>query len=610
VSGFFFMRRLDETPVEIHLLETIAKALTFRGPDGSDVWANGSAGGCFTWMQTDPAKQAAHQPAGLHSRFWLWGDIRLDAREELRSKIAENGQTPAPDLTGEELLLRAWRQQGEASLKRLLGDFSFVLWDATEQAVWCARDFVGARPFYYAHTEKLFCCSNTLDILPLVPEISRDLDEQFIADFLLDGWSADLSRTVYQGIRRLPPGHLLKLAQHGPEVRRFRQLPIEEPLRWKRAEDYIEAYVHLLRVAVKERLPEGATALYLSGGLDSSAVCAMSAQITGEDNRAKLKAFTVSWNPFFDDPEPAFANLTAKHLAIAHEVLQEEDLTLFEGIETADGRIPEPSEQIFFLRDRRMYIRIAAHSSVVLSGDGGDDVLTGQGWPYLMELKRKGDWTEAARAFGGYFWTHWRIPPLRGGFRTKLHRLLKPRKPFAGYPEWFNASFEKRTNLRQRWLELQHLRTQPEHPVHPEAYTGLHAGYWSRVLEAEDAGWCRVLLEPRAPLLDLRVLEFSLRLPPVPWCMNKELCRRAMKSMLPKEIVQRAKTPLRKEPLEVCRLKPEFLSALRNEPHNMIEAFVKWDEWCETLLRSKGSLNWVTLRPLSLLHWAKAVETR
>ena len=423
MSGFFGMAREDGQPVEERFLERIAGELSFRGPDGTNVWTRANVGGCFAWMQTGPAPEASQQPVILEDRYWLWGDMRLDGRQELWKQLEENDRAAA-EATSEELLLRAWAKWGEECLERLLGDFSFALWDAREGNWWCARDFVGARPLYYAHARGVFCFSNTLELLRSVPEISGELDEVFLGTFLVEGWNVEPARTVYRDIRRVAPGHVLKHSKTSAEVRRFRKLPIEEPLRLRHAEDYLEAYRDVLKTAVRDRLPEGKTALYLSGGLDSSSVCAVAAQIAGQRRQKdKLKAFTLSWEAFFEDPEPELAKITANYIGIAQEVLKETELVPFEGVATEEVRIPEPGHEVFFARERRQAERIAAHSNVVLSGDGGDDVLTGQGWPYLAHLWRKGDWKRIAQDYGGYFWIHKRIPPLRGGFRTKLRRL-------------------------------------------------------------------------------------------------------------------------------------------------------------------------------------------
>jgi asparagine synthase (glutamine-hydrolysing) len=611
MSGFFGMLRLDGEPVRESLLKEIAEELRFRGPEGMSIWFDGTIGGCFARMRTGPAKQAETQPVFAGEGFRLWGDIRLDGREELRQRLAEKDRRLRADASSEEHLLEAWQTWGPGALERIIGDFSLALWDAKEQTLWCARDFVGGRPFYYAYKEPDFCFSNTLDVLRRVPGISEQLDEAYVGDFLLEGWNAEPSRTIYRDIRRLPAGHVLKFSKGHADVQRFLKLPIEEPLRFKQPQEYVENYLDLLKAAVKDRLLEGPTGLYLSGGMDSSAVCAIASKIADErGQKGLLKAFTVSWAPHVEHPEPAIAKLTAMDLGLAHDVFEEPEIVPFEAFIPGEAHTPEPNPDPFLGMERRHFRRIAAHSRVVLGGDGGDDVLTGQSWPYLVHLWKRGEWSQMAGDFGGYFLAHGRVPPLRGGFRTKLIRLLKREDPFGDYPPWLNEDYESRAHLRQRWMELRTVSVDSEHPFHPRAYESLHEGYWAEVLEAEDVAWTRATVETRSPLLDLRILRFSLRLPPVPWCVDKKLCRTAMQGWLLPEVLARSKTPFPADTLKTLDVwySRKRISGTSEAVPGSLKGFVNWEKWCETFYGSKGSLSWLNLRPLSLLTWSKAIE--
>ena len=293
-------------------------------------------------------------------RYLLWGDVRLDAREDLQRQLEAADLDKHTPVTHEELFLRAWEKWGAVALDRILGDFSLALWDAAEEVLWCARDFVGARPFYYGQSPELFCFSNTLQILPAVPGLSRELDQVFLGDFLVEGWSIDQARTIYRDMKRLPAGHLLRVSKGNLEEVRFRKLPIEEPVHLKTPEEYLTAYRELLNVAVNDRLPDAPTACYLSGGLDSTSVCAVASQIAdARDQKQRLKAFTLSFRPFFDDPEPALAKVAARHLGISHEILEEPELRTFEGADTEHGKTPEPNEEFYFAREHRNVARIS-----------------------------------------------------------------------------------------------------------------------------------------------------------------------------------------------------------------------------------------------------------
>jgi asparagine synthase (glutamine-hydrolysing) len=411
---------------------------------------------------------------------------------------------------------------------------------------------------------------------------------------------------VWQDIRRLPAGHRLTLTGDALQVQRFRSLPIEEPLRFKDAGEYPENYRELLSQAVGDRLPEGKVSLYLSGGLDSGSVCATAVRIAGANgNSPAQKAFTISWRPLFDDPEPKFAQLTARYLGLAHEILEENPIYP-DGRHTA-ASLPEPSSEFFVERDYRLYQTISKHSRVILSGDGGDDVLSGQSWPYLKYLYERGAWGEIVQSFGGYFGTHGRFPPLRGGFRNRIRRWVDPQAAPQPSPAWLNQEFadRSRAEARERFQERPPL---DEHPLHPQAYRALHSGYWSSVHEYEDAGCTGVHLETRAPLLDLRILRFLLRLPPVPWCMNKELTRRAMRGRVPDKVLGRPKSPLLENPLEICWQRHEWRPSVAENPPKQIHEFINWENWLATLGSSKGYFHYEYLYPLSLSLWLKGIE--
>ena len=120
-----------------------------------------------------------------------------------------------------------------------------------------------------------------------------------------------------------------------------------------------------------------------------------------------------------------------------------------------------------------------------------------------MDANRPGD-------FGGYVWDHKRLPPIPGRVRAKFQQFVGAGEPDEDYPEWLNQDFAKIIGLQQRWHDFQEFSRRCPAPTHPLAYKSLHSGLWASILETEDAGWNRVPLETRAPLLDLRILTFLL----------------------------------------------------------------------------------------------------
>ena len=610
MSGFAGVVGTGGATPDPRLLKRMAAHLAFRGPDATQIWSRDGTGFCFTLLRTGPAPQSSEQPCTLDGRVWLLGDVRLDGRDEVRRQLEQSGDSITTDVTDEELILHVWRRWGQDGLAKLEGDLSFALWDATERRLWCVRDLMGARPFFYAQSAGTFYFSNTLELLLEAPGVSSDLDQQFIGDFLLQEWCEDVARTVYRDIHRLPPGHLLVYSEAALSVRCYTVFSVEEPLRLKRPEEYVEQFQELLEQAVRDRLPRGPCGIFLSGGLDSTSIAAMACKIAKKDGpRGPLRAYTVDCRPLYDDDEGYLASLVAKKLGIDIEILSGATTLPYEGWEDLLPRTPEPCNDPFLLLSHRQFRRVQGHARVVLSGYGGDDILTGQAWPYLTYLFRRREFGTIVQEFGAYILKHGRIPPLRGGFRTRLRRWMGRKDPLLEFPPWLEPHFVEQQNLRGRRRELQK-SPKTEHPWHPIAFAALSSKAWSNVLESEDSGWTGVPVEMRVPLFDQRLLRFLLRVPPVPWCMEKELLRESMRGMLPEEIRARPKTPVPEDSLQLFIESKQWSPVPPPEPAEDIRSFVDWAQLGTTLATAAGSTLWVALRPVSLCYWLKNVVNK
>src|SRR5882672_9737982 len=203
MSGFFGMLRTDGAAVEPRFLEQVAQRMHFRGPDGGHTWSKDGLGTSFAYLETGTRHQSCNQPVRLGERYTLLGEVRLDARKQLIGELLENRQPATEESSDEELLLLTWSVWGELALAKILGDFSFAIWDASQQSLFCARDFAGAHPFFYSGHGGVFSFSNTLNALRLAPDISDSLDDLFVRDFLLTGLCGDPTRSVWRDIRRL-----------------------------------------------------------------------------------------------------------------------------------------------------------------------------------------------------------------------------------------------------------------------------------------------------------------------------------------------------------------------------------------------------------------------
>lgn len=614
MSGFAGIVRLggaqERTAGDAQYAKKMDAAIAFRGPDARNAWSQDGAYFGFSFLKTGPAPQTQNQPLSLDGRVWLLGDVRLDGREEAIGQLRQQGEVLDSRCTDEELVLRAFQSEGEDAVSALDGDFSFVLWDVEKKELLGFRDLTGSRPFFYALAGGAISFSNTLEALRFAPGFTGAFDEYFMGDYLLAGWCLDEERTVYKEIRRLPPGHVLQFSEQGLKVRRTAQLPIEDLLRYKRDEEYVEQYRDLLNRAVSDRLPDGPCVVFMSGGLDSTAVAAVATQIAKSARpNASITAQTVDYRPLFDDQEGEEARRVAAFLNIPFELLHGGDCVPFAGQNSPEISLPEPKHEPFQSLHVESYRQAVVRGRVALSGDGGDDILLGQAWPYLRSLLDNGKWGAAASAVSRHIWNTRSLPALGLGIRSALQKRLGDGPVPEPFPAWITDSFEGRLNLRERFAALQR-KPVSDHPTHPWAYAMLSGPFWPNVLEGEDAAWSGAAMETRAPLLDRRLVRFLLRLPAMPWCMNKLLVRRAMKNLLPKETVERAKAPLAYDPLELQVSQGKWSALPLQNLSSFLREVVDPVRLQNSLRSGDAERLYMNLRPISLDAWLKGVEMK
>jgi len=588
----------------------IAREIAFRGPDGQMEWSHPGVHFWFSFLKTGPAPQIKSQPLSLDGWVWLLGDVRLDGRKELIARLVQSGEGIERTSTDEELVLHAFQTFGEDGVAALDGDYSFVLWDARNKKLSGFRDTTGAKPFFYCEERGELSFSNTLDAVCAAQGSGGELDENFLADYLLTSWCPDEERTVYRKIRRLAPGHALEFSREKLQVRRLTQLPIEEALTYKREEEYVEHFRELFHLSVKERFPESGAVVFMSGGLDSTSVAAEANRIAKRENFAgKVSAQTTDYAPLFDDPEGKEARDVAEFLKIPIETLYGADCEPFSAWGTEGFPLPEPRHepyQVMHVAGYRMADKIAR---VVLTGNGGDDVLQGQAWPYLSKRMGLGKLVRAMWALLEQMMETRRLPYLGLGIRSRIRNQFRGGSEGEPFPEWIRDDFGKRLNLRDRFAELQKKPTS-QHPMHPIAYAMLTGPFWPNVLEGEDAAWSGVAMDTRTPLLDRRVVRYLLRLPVVPWCMDKLLLRSAMKGVLPEATLRRPKTPLAQDPVWLHASQGRWNPGGMKDWSKQIQELVDTSRLGNCIERTNADGLYASLRPFSLDLWVKSVEMK
>jgi asparagine synthase (glutamine-hydrolysing) len=564
LSGIAGIFHRNGAPVERALLQSLADFLCYRGPDFRAIWMDGSIGLAHTLLRTTHESLGEKQPAGLEGRYWIVADARLDSRDELINELQRSRRKIRPNAPDSELLAHAYATWGTPCVDHLRGDFSFALWDAGHKQLFCARDHFGIKPFYYAQLGELFLFSNTLNCLRHHPAVSSELNDAAIGDFLLFGLNCDNTTTSFRDIQRLPPAHALTVSQRGLQIRRYWAPPTNGRIRYAKPQEYVENFQLILEAAVADRLRSDRVGILLSGGLDSSSVAAVAKEASAKSAHATdIRGYTSVDESQSPDPEGRLAREVGDFLRISVKLLPAEKVELFEGWDNPQLSLPEPVDNPLFASFFDAQRIISADCRVVLSGEGSDNLMDFQMWPYAGDLRRRGEWRRLMTDMANYLWI--RPFPWRG-IRARLLRVIGKEPGVPAFPNWLAADFSKRTNLRERWKEWgEHPKLVFEHPILPKAHASLSLPQWTLMFEHENAGAAQQPLEVRYPFLDLRIVNYLLALPPFPWFFHKMILREAMAGRLPESVRMRPKTPLQGDPVaqQVRRRGAESLHQMR-----------------------------------------------
>jgi len=599
VSGIAGIFNVDGDAIDSSLLQRMAESMHYWGGDSRATRNFGAAGFGHALLRTTDESEHECQPLTLDGQVWVVADARIDGRDALVQELSACTQVAIHHPQDVELIAHAYSVWGEGCVKHLVGDFAFAIWDSSKKLVFCARDHMGVKPFYYAHRGSSLVFSNSLEAIRLHPSVSTRLNDCAIADFLLFGLNHDQAKTTFADIDRLPPGHTLTYSVCGMSLNRYWTLPIDDPVFYRRDDDYVEQFQQLLHFAVKDRLRIPRVSILMSGGLDSTALAATAGRLlkTRRDHPG-LKALTIT---FQDDAESSYAKLAAEHLGIPLELRCWDPNQFNSEWYKTSFHTPEPVPYPTDLPgDWANYRQLALHSRVAFEGEGPDNALRCEWRPYFSYLLRKGLFVRLAKDI--YFQTalHGRLPlPKISGIRTQL----SGQKEMVGFPTWLQPSFERRHELRSRWEQKNSVQS-CLHNVRPLAYSSLIHPLWQSMFERYQPEYTRSPFEVRHPFLDVRLLRFLLAVPVLPWCRHKYLLRRAMRGSLPEAILARPKSPLINDQWA------EHVRGLGLPAVPFTEALENYVDTHMLIQPSDPASFWVDFRVRSLAYWLRNMNCR
>jgi asparagine synthase (glutamine-hydrolysing) len=543
----------------------------------------------------------------LCGQLWITADARIDCRNELKQKLEKAEPNRPPASTDSELILQAYALWGEECVQHLRGDFAFAIWDAGHKKLFCARDHFGIKPFYYAEIGGVFLFSNVLNCVRLHPDLSEDLNDAAIGDFLLFGLNCDVNTTTFRDVQRLPPAHCLSVSAEGIRIRRYWSAPTSGAIRYRNADDYVEHFQTLFQSAVADRLRVDQAAILLSGGLDSAAIAATARELSsGSFGASELRACTVIFKPLSSDRDGAHAREIADFLHIPIEFLELQGLKPFDRWNDGGINSPEPVDDPLFAGMSDQFKMIAAHGRVALCGEGADNLMHFEMMPYTKQLVRDRNIRRLFQEVPRYLGQRRSIWP---GIGRRFKGLFGKDPTAPLFPPWLAPEFAKLLDLNSRWKEWSELPASRPHPIRPKAHVSLSIPQWANMFEQESPGATRYPVEVRYPFLDLRVVNYLLALPPFPFLFEKHLLREAMVGRLPEASRVRPKTSLADDPLVQC---------LRNAKSTEWFDQVQWNSHMDQYINraalaplpagSDSEQSSLDLRPLCLNFWLQSAR--
>jgi asparagine synthase (glutamine-hydrolysing) len=351
----------------------MAHTITHRGPDAHGSFVDGALGLGHCRLAIIDLSENGAQPMTVGSATIAYNGEAFNFRE-LRKELEEAGRVFRGH-SDTEVVLQAYHEWGLEGLARLEGQFAFALWDRRIGRLVLIRDRLGIKPLFYAQRgQQLAFASEIKAIFAAVP-CDRSVDEQALAEYLWYGNSFE-DRTIYRGVRALPPGH--RLIIEGGQTR-------VEP--WWRIEDWLRspaprANRQEAAVAVREAVDAAVSrqlvsdvpvGIFLSGGIDSSSIAASAALAAGR----RLRSYSVGFDFAHGVQELPKARVVAAHLGLDHHELHIQGGSMDEVLVALVSAHDEPFADAANIPLYLLSRQLNGAAKVVLQGDGGDEMFGG-----------------------------------------------------------------------------------------------------------------------------------------------------------------------------------------------------------------------------------------
>jgi asparagine synthase (glutamine-hydrolysing) len=541
----------DSKPSEREMVRRMAGAMVHRGPDDEGTFFDDAAGLGFGFRRLSiiDLSPTGHQPMGNEDgsvQVMLNGEIYNFV--ELRTALEARGHR-FRSASDTECVVHQYEERGPDCIRDLNGMFGLAIWDGPRRRLVLARDRVGKKPLYYYDDGKRFLFGSELKAILQDDTVPRDLDFDALAEYLRVGYVGS-PRTIFKGVRKLEPGHVLVFDGKRCQLRRYWDwLPDFAPKTSLTEADHIERIRETLRECVKNRLisdvPLGA---FLSGGIDSSAVVAMMAASCDRP----VKTFSIGFeNEAFN--ELPYARQVAERFGTEHHEFVVKPESLSDILPKLARQFDEPFADSSALPAYYVSKMARQHVTVCLSGDGGDETMAG--YPHYDSGLSDRLIDAVPQAVRG---------PLLGGFSRLIPPFVRGHRLLSRFSQTPEQRYACRMQIAYRSqveavLNPAVVRSLEHPPILLERVLAgpLPAGFLSKMQYADERAYLPedILtkvdrtsmvnsLEARCPMLDPRFMKVAAAIPDelrMKKGCSKMIFKKALRGIVPDSVIDRPK---------------------------------------------------------------------
>jgi asparagine synthase (glutamine-hydrolysing) len=545
MCGIAGVYRFDGGRVERGPLEAMTARMLHRGPDDEGFYRADAVGLGMRRLSIIDLT-GGHQPLGNEDgTVWVVMNGEIYNYVELRAELEAKGHR-FRTRSDTETIVHLYEEEGTEAVRRLNGMFAFALYDAARRALWVVRDRLGVKPLFYTeHAGALYFAS---DLDALVAGIgSREVDRAAFLRYLGLGYVPH-PHSIYAGVQKLSPGEWLWVSREGVRVEPYWRVAMFES--WRGTDVEAAAQLrHLLddavRLELRSDVPLG---VFLSGGLDSSAVVALAASRVDRPLRTLTVAFAGKASA-----DEGFAREVASAFATEHRELALTSAEAARGLEELIPFLDEPIADSAVIPSYLLAREARAEGiKVLLTGAGGDEMFGGY---------RRHHWPRA----GSATWLAEVLPARARAVASRALAAMDPeravlvRDPRIAFGAGISGASlalcagalrrrEDAAALLDGFTQTFGALSAEGRPEHGFAYLrmSLDLGEYlvGNVLALLDKSTMACSVEGRVPLLDHRLVEFAFALPASLNLLEgrpKGLFRRALRGLLPEALVDRGK---------------------------------------------------------------------